>query len=188
MGQSLQDQLLASGLANKKQARKAKQDKARQKPKKNQKKNAPAPDTEQDRIAREAAAAAEAKRARDRQQSAAANEKRREKERRAAVDQLIARHVVAREPAPEDDPPYSFTMDGRIRRLSVSRNQRARLADGRLGIVRRGENSLLVERRIAERLIEMIPERVVLNTPTPSAADDPDDPYAGYEVPDDLMW
>ncbi len=188
MGQSLQDQLLNSGLANKKQARKAVQDKkSKNTRKKKNKSGANTGPTEQEQIAREAAEAAQAKRAQDKAQSEKANAERAAREEKAAAEQLIDRHRVAREPAPEADPPYSYTMGGRIRRLPVSRSQRTQLANGRLAIVARGEQVFLVERRIAERLIERIPDRVCMVEDTPPETD-PDDPYAGYEVPDDLMW
>ena len=190
MGQSLQDQLIGSGLVNKKQARKAAQDKKQQSQRKKKNKGGKPDNTpsEQQQIAREAAKAAETKRAQDKAQSEKANAERAEREAKAAAEQLIDRHRVAREPAPEDDPPYSYTMNGHIRRLPVSRNQRTRIANGRLAIVARGEQVFLIERRIAERLLEKIPERVCMVELAGEPETDPDDPYAGYEVPDDLMW
>ncbi|RJS93086.1 DUF2058 domain-containing protein [Salinisphaera sp. Q1T1-3] len=189
MGQSLQDQLLKAGLANSKQARKAQQDKTGKKNKNRKKKSQRAPADAPSELSREVVAADAEKRRRDQERARRANAERAGRERSAAADQILAQNTIKREPAPEEDPPFSYTMEGRIRRLPVSRAQRAKLANGELGIVRRGGHTLLVDRATAERLAELIPKRISLAEKAPEAGPtDPEDPYAGYEVPDDLMW
>lgn len=186
MGQSLQDQLLQAGIARPKQAKKARKDKTRQRKAARQ---AGHTETPEERQRKQDAAAAEAgKRAADRRRAEAENAERARRERKAQAIQIIRQRRIAIEPpADEDEPPYSYTIKGRIRGLPVSRAQRALLASGQLGIVRYDGETSLVDRATAERLEGLIPKavwRICERDDTP----DPDDPYAAYTVPDDLMW
>jgi uncharacterized protein YaiL (DUF2058 family) len=65
---------------------------------------------------------------------------------------------------------------------------RAQIADGRLAIVKAGQRYEAVSAEIAEKIKERSPAAVmVLNAPKQEAAESID-PYAAYQIPDDLMW
>ncbi|HET7313406.1 DUF2058 domain-containing protein [Salinisphaera sp.] len=186
MGQSLQDQLLKAGIAKPKQANKARQDKARKnKAARRAGKQSP---TEQQNLSKEVDAAQAAKRQADRRRAQAANAEREQRERKRRAIQIIQENRIAIETPEADEPPYSYTVKGKIRRLPVSREQRRRLASGGLAIVRYDGATSLVDTATAERLEALIPKAISRVTETGNNAPDPDDPYAGYEVPDDLMW
>ena len=64
--------------------------------------------------------------------------------------------------------------------------QRAKIASRELGIIVHRERAHLLPGRVAEKLAEKAPRQVWLApVEAPPAGDDP---YAGYEVPDDLIW
>jgi uncharacterized protein YaiL (DUF2058 family) len=57
---------------------------------------------------------------------------------------------------------------------------------GRLVIVRLGDATELVPRVIADKIAERDASLVV--QVKKAAEVDPDDPYAAFQIPDDLMW
>lgn len=189
MSSSLQEQLLKAGIAKPKQAKKARRDKAQRNKaaRKSSKAGKPVQAAEQE-LSREIDAAHAAKRAADRQRAQAANAAREQRETKRQAIQIIQANRVDIEAPAEDEPAYSYTIKGRIRKLPVSRDQRRRLAEGKLAIVRYDGQTSLVDTVTAERLETIIPKSVFRNSPEQGEATDPDDPYAGYEVPDDLMW
>lgn len=185
MSSSLQDQLLQAGIAKPKQAKKARRDKAQRN--KAARKQGQTGTTAEQQLSREVQAAAAAKRAADRQRALKANAEREQRERKRQVIQIIDDNRIKIEAPPTDEPPYSYTLKGKIRRLHVSKGQRQQLAAGRLAIVHYDGKTSLINAATAERLEKLTPKAVFRNTgsdDTPAA----DDPYAGFEVPDDLMW
>lgn len=184
MAKSLQEQLLESGLAKPKQAKKARREKAQKGKAARQQGGQPAEDQA---LGREIAAAQAAKRRRDRELNERQKTQRAAREREAAIVQIIETNRVATGGQASDAVAYNYTVEKRIRRIDVSDAQRRELAAGRLGIVRYRGVSSLVPRATAERLRESIPDRVWLVTPNDEPPD-PEDPYADYPVPDDLMW
>lgn len=184
MAKSLQEQLLASGVAKPKQAKKARRDKTRgEREARRQGKQS----EEAAKLARDVAAAEQAKRERDRLLAEQQKNERASRENQGAAAQLIAQHRFKPGPAEDDVPPYSYSIAGKIKKLAVSAPQRQQLADGKLGIVRHAGSAALINRDVAQRLQALIPDQIWLVEPRDDAPD-PDDPYAGYEVPDDLMW
>lgn len=184
MSKSLQDQLLESGIAKPKQAKKARRDKA-SKAKAARKQGKPADD--QASLRGEIDADQAAKRERDRQLNEAQMTRRQARERDNTVGQIIGANRVAREPEAPEAVSYNYQLDGRIHQIAVSDDQRRKLASGRLAIVRHRGAPALVPGEVGQRLQAMVPERVWLVTADDEPTD-PDDPYAAYPVPDDLMW
>ena len=89
--------------------------------------------------------------------------------------------------------PYRFNDGERISSVLVSEAQRAQLAAGALAIVRQGDSVELIPRKAADHVHARAPELILLDhgrkegEPLP-AADDEDDFYKQFVVPDDLMW
>ncbi|GAB3676088.1 DUF2058 domain-containing protein [Salinisphaera aquimarina] len=185
MSKSLQEQLLASGVAKPKQAKKAKREKVKRDQAARREGKTPA---EKQALADEVARAEAAKRERDRQLNASQKARREAHERDQSVGQIIERNRVKAGAKGEDGVAYSYTIGAKIRRIEVSDAQRRDLADGRLAVVRHREVASLVPRAVAERLQTMIPDQIWLMSKATDEAVDPDDPYAAYQVPDDLMW
>lgn len=179
MSQSLQDQLLKAGAVKPKQAKKARREKAQE--------QAAArkgdPSAGNASLQTEIAAAEAAKRERDRQLNAERKARREAQEQDHAIGQIIERNRIEA----DGDVAYNYNLGNRIRRLAVSQSQQRDLAAGRLAIVRHRERAAIVPAAVGRRLMEKIPEQVWLVTAADEAPD-PDDPYADYPVPDDLMW
>ncbi|NEX22762.1 DUF2058 domain-containing protein [Thiorhodococcus mannitoliphagus] len=179
MGNSLQDQLLKTGLVDEQKLKQARSSKRKQTKKTG--KHA----TPEQQQARQAAQRAQAeKAARDRELN---RQRQEEAARRAAeneIRQLIHTHRVVRDGG---DLAYNFMDGNTLKRIHVNKEQHAKLVSGALGIVRQDAFYEVVPLEIAVRVRERDASLVlVLNQPTDQ--DDSDDPYADYKVPDDLMW
>ncbi|WP_437882977.1 DUF2058 domain-containing protein [Pseudomonas sp. LRF_L74] len=179
MSLSLRDQLLKAGLVNEKQAKQA--GKQKQKQQRLEKKNQVEVDDSQKRAALEAQAE---KTARDQELNRQQQEKAQKKALAAQIKQLIEQ---SRLPKLTTEDYYNFVDDKKVKRLSVNDLMRDKLSRGSLAIVRHAGGYEVIPRDAALKIQERDAHRVVLlNTPT--EAPDEDDPYAAYQVPDDLMW
>lgn len=178
MAGSLKDQLLKTGLANNKQARRAEHEK-RQTRTRRDKGEAVEDVTELARASREAQA----------ERSRALNAEREEQARARAlvaqVAQLVSQHRLERAGG---ESAYQFVDERKVRKLYVKADMVEPLSRGRLAIVRQGEGYEVVVADIARRLRERLPEVVVLLHEGKEAMPAEDDPYADYPIPDDLMW
>lgn len=179
MAISLRDQLLKAGLVNEKQVKQAskQQHKQQRLVQKGQ--------VEEDNSGQVAAQQAKAeKAARDQELNRQQKEKAEQKARAAQIKQLIE---VSRLPKLTTEDYYNFVDDKKVKRLSVNTLMRDKLSRGSLAIVRHAGGYEVIPREAALRIQERDPQRILLlNTPTEAA--DEDDPYAAYQVPDDLMW
>ncbi len=184
MSGSLQDQLLNMGLANKKQAQEAKAHKRKKAKKvKNEKKSGKS--VEQTESAdNQAALARQEQIKRDKelnQQRQAASAKRAAE---AEIKQLIESNTVE---IPKDgEIAYNFVHGTQVKKIYVDKTLQDKLMKGLLSIAVYGEGYRLVPTDIAKRIHLRDPDMAIC---IEQKADvDPDDPYAGYEIPDDLMW
>jgi len=184
MAKSLQEQLLAAGVAKPKQAKKAKREKVRRD--QAARRDGKTPDDKK-AIETEIARAAAAKRERDRQLNAAQKVGREAREQAHSATQIIDQHRI-KAGGKGENVVYSYTVGGTVRRIEVSAGQQRDLAAGRLAIVRHGNKSALIPRAAAERLPEAMANAMWLLSQEDTAVVDPDDPYAAFQVPDDLMW
>lgn len=178
---SLQDQLLGMGLTDEKTAKKNKKEKAKQ-----------------DRMARknqievkdETAAAAkkarQEKAQRDRELNAQRKAEAEQKEIAAQIKQLIETNRINRKNCELD---YNFTDGTAIKKLKVNDEIQRQLGSGRLAIVKLGDSYDVVPFPVAEKIATRDDSYVVVLNEK-SASDDiaEDDPYAEYQIPDDLMW
>ncbi|UZS71406.1 DUF2058 domain-containing protein [Pseudomonas syringae] len=179
MSLSLRDQLLKAGLVNQKQAKQV--GKEKQKEQRLVHKGQAQADDSQKRAAQEAMAE---KAKRDQELNRQQQEKVEQKARTAQVKQLIE---VSRLPKLITKDYYNFVDDKKVKRIPVNAMVRNKLSSGSLAIVHHGGGYEIIPREAALKIQERDPRRIVLlNTPT--EAPDADDPYAAYQVPDDLMW
>ena len=179
MGNSLQDQLLKAGLADEKQAKKARAAKV---PKKRGKKSERRP------ALSESAQGARQAMAEKAEKDRALNEQRKaEAERKAKLAQV--RQLVEQNRLPRDEAEigYNFVDAGKVRRLFVTPGIQSKLGAGRAAIVRLGESYEVVPADIAEK-IRARDAASVVDTGVAESTPDEDDPYKDYQVPDDLMW
>ena len=170
---------MKSGLANKKQEVRAR--KAKNTREKMQRKGHEVID-EAKALAKQAD---EAKLARDRE----LNRTRTEENERRAVAAQVRQIVELNRVAERGESEFRYTEGSTIRTLMVREPQRRALVAGSLAIVALDGRHDIVPRQAAEKIAERAPEAVVLCHERSAEEDARDeDEYAGYEVPDDLMW
>lgn len=182
MSPSLKDQLLAAGLANKKQAKQADHAKRQQKGGKKKQAGSTAKVMTPADMAREAA---ERKAERDRKLNEKREEQRRKKEIAGQIRQLIESNRLDRSKA---EVPYRFKVGKALEKIYVSDAMQKQLARGELGIVRLGHQFEVVPADAARKVADRDAGKLVQLLEPSSTEVDPDDPYAEYQVPDDLMW
>lgn len=176
---SLQDQLLKAGLVDKNKAKKVNQDKNKQKKIERQ---TGTQSVDEARLAALEIQRRNAERARElnAQRDAAATRK--------AIEAQIAQMIQQnRQSKGGGDIAYNFSRDNRIERIHVSAAVQGHLVAGRLVIVCHGGTTELVPKVIADKIAERDPSLVV-RVSKPSSEVDADDPYAAFQIPDDLMW
>jgi uncharacterized protein YaiL (DUF2058 family) len=194
MSMSLRDQLLAAGLGTKQQAKKARDDENRNRHRQQHQQGRPQAGTPSAGGRLPAPRVDPAKQARDQELERRKRDKAERKERAAQVRQLVEQHAL---PRLETDDFYNFVHDGRIARVAVDAARRAALVAGTLAIVRSHGQHFVVPAEVLPRIRERDARAVVSHHAAaaeggqpvavePAAA--PDDPYAQYKVPDDLMW
>lgn len=88
----------------------------------------------------------------------------------------------------ETDMPFHFPRGDRLKRLYVSEDQRRRLVAGELAVVGFRGRHHLVPRPAGERVRELRPEVFVFIAAGDDGANEVEEGYEGYEVPDELMW
>ena len=183
VGNSLQDQLLKAGLVN---TQKLKQVKTEKRKENRQSQGHPQAQSEsRQRLQEEVAEKAR----RDRELNLKRQEEIRRREEENSIRQLIHAHRLARAGG---EIAFNFQDGGRLRRLYLAPEQQRSLVAGHLALVRQDAEIELVPREIAEDLLKRNASLVlVMNQPLPKTkpvAAEEDDPYAAYQVPDDLIW
>lgn len=186
MAGSLRDQLLKTGLVDEKKAKQvAKEKRDEHKQQKQAGKHAPtAADLARQRATQEQAARAQ----RDREANLKKQETAARKALYAEVRQLITSNRVERKGG---ELAYRFRDDTKIEKIYVNDVLQQQLARGQLGITRIGKEYVLVPAEVMARLKERDPDnrtRMYVALATPDAKPAEDDPYARFQVPDDLTW
>lgn len=177
MGNSLQDQLLRSGLANKKQAVRAKKAKNS---KEKLKRTGKQVEDDAEILARQAR---EEKLARDK----ALNDEKNRQAELIAVKAQIVQLVSMNRVAERGDIEHRFTDQDTIKTLMLTEGQHKAVVSGVLAIVKTEDNFDLVPRKVALKIAER-DESCVLVCHNSTQESDEDDEYADFKVPDDLMW
>ena len=176
---SLQEQFLKAGLIDKNKAKQAHQDKTKQK------KIERRTGTESVDEARLAALETQRKNAeRARELNAQRDAVAKQKAIMAQIAQMVDKN---RQSKGAGDIAYNFTHDKKIERMYVSAAVQSHLMAGRLVIVCQNGAVVLVPRVFADKIAERDASLVVRVNKT-SGEIDADDPYAAFQIPDDLMW
>jgi len=176
---SLQDQFLKAGLVNKNKVKVANQDKSQQK---KLERRTGTQSVDEVHLTALETQRKNAERARElnAQRDAAAMQK-------AIVAQIAQMVQKNRQSKGAGDIAYNFTRDKKIERIYVSATVQAHLIAGRLVIVCQGGVAELVPRVIADKIAERDAALVVRVNKTSSEIE-ADDPYAAFQIPNDLMW
>jgi hypothetical protein len=180
MGNPFQEQFLKAGLVTEKQVRQANQKKNKRKPQQPKKQRG-----QPDQATLKAREAAARKAEHDRKLNLRKQEQSRKKAISIEIDQLIRDNRIERGKACEIG--YQFEHRGKINKLYVDAKMKQQIIDGKLGIARIEGRYELVPLSTAQKIQQRNDQRVVLFDAL-AETPDPQDPYAEYQVPDDLVW
>ncbi|MDK2598699.1 DUF2058 domain-containing protein [Pseudoalteromonas obscura] len=178
---SLQDQLLKAGLTTEHKMKVAKTEKRKQQ-KKKKKKGATSDQTdlqkhiEQTKLAQQQKAEA---------QNKAKQDDLKEREQVARVKQILEHHNQAEI---KGDRTFNFTYENKVKELDVNEQTQQALSKGRLAICVLEGQFYVLEDEPAKKIAEVDEKYIVFHVEDNNDKQDGDDPYAGYEVPDDLTW
>jgi uncharacterized protein YaiL (DUF2058 family) len=176
---SMRDQLLNAGLVDKKKAKQLKQE-LRKEAKVRQKGQTPLEDGKE-QVKRNLLKKAERDRHLNKQQQEVVEKK----AIKAQISQLIKMNRIKRE---RGDIAYQFTDGTRIKKIYVTEQLQKDLVNGRLAIAKLGNDFELLPSSAAEKIRQRDPQIIVLLNTYEVTGVDEDDPYAEYQIPDDLMW
>lgn len=178
MAKSLQEQLRQAGIASQKQMVKAR--KAKDTREKQQRKGVAVEDETAEQVRQRDAE----KRVRDQELNEARNRAAELKAVQAQILELVSLNVITERGHTE----YRFDHGGVIKTLMLTPEHRQALIRGALAIVGQGDNLSIVPRQAAEKIAERDGNWLVLLNTRDEEQSGADDDYAGFEVPDDLMW
>ena len=177
---SLQDQLLKAGLVNKKKAKQAERNKQKVAKQKRQGED----------VVDEAKASAEASRLAKLEKDKKLNEQIKagahSKALQAQIIQLIKSNGIDRN---DGDIDYNFTDGTKIKRIQVNSLMQHQLSRGMLAIAKIDTHYFVLPGKVADKIRERDEQSIIYQAEL--KLDDTveeDDPYAEYEIPDDLMW
>ena len=182
MGNPFQDQLLKAGVVTKQQVKKAQSATNKKKKEQRSKKN-----TAVDETKLKAQQAAKEKAERDKALNQRKEDQAKQKAISAQIDQLITANLIKRDEA--CDIIYNFEHRKKVNRIYLNADMKQRIIDGKLGIARIEGRYELIPKLIAEKIQQRNEKRVILfDCSETEEKIDEDDPYADFQVPDDLMW
>jgi uncharacterized protein YaiL (DUF2058 family) len=178
---SLQEQLLKSGLVSQAKAKTVKSDKHKQT--QQQRKNHVVVIDE----AKELALKVHAEKVeRDRELNQLRRQKEEQKQRAAQIKQLIELNRHAQD---NSGVSYQFTDGGKVKTLYVADLMRKQIINGRMAIVKLGQLYEVVSADVAEKIsLRDASVVIVHNEAVVTEANNTGDPYANYQIPDDLIW
>ncbi|MGV2873308.1 DUF2058 domain-containing protein [Colwellia sp. E150_009] len=181
---SLQEQLLKAGLTTKQKARQANAD---QRKKNKQKRSGVQHDaTLQEQVKQDLAKEKIVKQEKDNALNALKKQQLAEKEQVLRIKQILIHHQIVNV---EGDNDYNYTFGSKIKKLSLDSATHKALVNGRLSLCGLEDVTYLVTRETADKLAELDKNVVLVqNDKMIDEQIDEDDPYADYQIPDDLMW
>ena len=178
---SLQDQLLKAGLVDKKKAQKAQQEKNKQAKLKQKNK---IETVDEAKLAVQKAEAEKLERDRLLNQ-----QRKQEAEQRAITAQIRQLIEMNRQAKDTGEIAYNFTDNNKVTRLYVDETQQRQLGKGQLSIVSLDGVYEIVPTSVAEKIALRDESYLVYCSKGENEqVTDEDDPYAEFQVPDDLMW
>jgi hypothetical protein len=178
---SLQDQLLNAGIVDKKKAKQIKQEQRKEA------RSRPKGQVQVDENKEQAKRALAEKTQRDRQLNKQQQDEAEKKAIQAQIIQLIKMNRVGRK---RGDVAYQFTDGTKIKKLYITQQLQNDLIKGRLAIAKLEGGYELLPSQAAEKIMQRDAQVIVLLNRNESVEvdEDEDDPYADYQIPDDLMW
>lgn len=188
MSNSLRDALLNAGVITKEKADRSagNQRKQAHQAHKQSKKAKAASTLDPNSVKAKAVRAQAEKAARDKE----LNRKRDEAKARSELGQRLADLIKTKACNDADAQiPHNFVEGRHVRRLYVTADQHKALLAGTMAIAPVGKRHYLIDAETIDKVMRLNPEqKMYFFNEEGKGEPAEDDPYAGYEVPDDLMW
>ena len=181
---SLQEQLLKAGLTTKQKTRQANTDKR----KKNKQKRSGVEHgaSLQEQVKQDLAKSNQEKLAKDTALNAKIKQQQAAKEQHLRILQILQHHQL-KNVAGEAE--YNYTFNNKIKKLCIDEVTHKALVGGRLALCGLDGVTYIVTSETAAKLAELDANvLLVQNDKVASDEVDENDPYADYQIPDDLMW
>lgn len=180
MNNPFQDQLLKAGVVSKQQVQQANTDKNKKKKQQRNQKNKAV-----NEASIKAKQIADAKTQRDRELNQKKQIQAKAKALSAEINQIILDNLIKRDNTCEII--YNFEHDKKIKRIYVNAEMKQQIIKGKLGLARIEGRYELVPASVAEKIKQRNERRIVIFTDVVETKDE-NDPYADFEIPDDLTW
>lgn len=181
---SLQDQLLKAGLTTKQKARQANTDKRK---KNKQKRSGVSVEASmQEKVKLDLEKAKADKMAKDAELNEQKKQQLAEKEKHHRLQQILQHHQLK---GVDGESTYNYTFGKLVKKLFVDATTHKALVNGRLALCGLEETTYIVTSETAAKLAELEPSVILVqNEKVESESPDEDDPYAEFQIPDDMMW
>ncbi len=181
---SLQDQLLKAGLTTKQKARQANSD---QRKKNKQKRSGVQHDLSlQEKVKQDLAASKAEKAKKDSELNAQKQKQLAEKETHLRILQILQHHQLTNI---NGETEYNYTFNNKVKKLLVDAVTHKALVNGRLAVCGLDDKTYVVTFETAEKIATLNSSVILVqNDKVESDNVDEDDPYAEFQIPDDLMW
>lgn len=182
---SLQDQLLKAGLTTKQKTRQANADK--RKKNKQQRSGVDHGVSLQEQVKQDLALSKAEKLAKDTALNEARKNDLASKEQQLRIKQILEHHQIT---GVSGDSVYNYTFANKVKKLVLDSITHKALVNGRLALCGLNETTYLVTSETAAKVAELDGSIILVqNDKAATIAEvDEDDPYADYQIPDDLMW
>ncbi|NQY63029.1 MAG: DUF2058 domain-containing protein [Alteromonadaceae bacterium] len=181
---SLQEQLLKAGLTTKQKTRQANSDKRKKNKQKRSGVNHGA--SLQEQVQQDLAKKQAEKSVKDNVLNDQKKQLLADKEQQLRIKQILDHHQLKNV---NGETEYNYTFDSKIKKLHVDKVTHKALVNGRLALCGLQEITYIVTAETAAKLAELDAKVVLVqNEKVEIDQVDEDDPYADYQIPDDLMW
>jgi len=179
MSLSLQEQLLKAKLVSEKQAKEMKK---QQRKEKKQKPKGQV-ETNEVKLRAQQNISDKAKRAKllNQEKNALADKK----AILAQIKQLIELNKIT---CPGGEIAHQFVVENNIKKIFVDNLLQTRIIKGLIAIVKHDSSYAMVPSAVAEKIAQRDESLIVVQNEVSTSEDDDDDPYADYQIPDDLTW
>ena len=176
---SLQDQLLKAGVVDQKKAKKISKEKRKQS------RQLPKGETLVDENKEQAKRVLAEKARQDKQRSKLLQAEADKKAIHAQVVQLIKSNTIDRN---SGETAFQFTDEGKIKKIYVTDRLQNELIKGQIAIAKLNDEYALLPAKVAEKISQREQDSIILFNSNEEIEIDENDPYADYQIPDDLMW
>jgi hypothetical protein len=181
---SLQDQLLKAGLTTKQKTRQA--NSAKRKKNKQQRSGVEHSASMQEQVKEDLLLSKADKQAKDIALNNVKKEELAHKEQQLRIKQILEHHQLT---GVSGDSEYNYSFNNKVKKLAIDSQTHKALVNGRLALCGYNEQSYLVTRETAEKVAQLDGTLILVkNEKVENDTLDQDDPYADYQIPDDLMW